>query len=97
MGGIFWLFIIGLFCYICILYYFYVDSLMPLAGLHFCVGLNFVTPSCCDFFSVNIIITITGFCKPTSIETLELAKQIRSLENKLPAPSLRRESMDMYR
>jgi hypothetical protein len=28
-----------------IFYYLYVDSLMPLAGLHFCVGLDFVTPS----------------------------------------------------
>jgi hypothetical protein len=41
----FWLFIVGLFCYICIFYYLYFDSLMPLAGLHFCVGLDFVTPS----------------------------------------------------
>jgi hypothetical protein len=31
-------------CYICIFYYLYIDSLMPLAGLHFCVGLDFVTP-----------------------------------------------------
>jgi hypothetical protein len=27
MGGMFWLFIVGLFCYICIFYYSYVDSL----------------------------------------------------------------------
>jgi hypothetical protein len=26
-------------------YYFFVDSLIPLAGLHFCVGLDFVAPS----------------------------------------------------
>jgi hypothetical protein len=37
---------VGLFCYICIFYYLYVDSLlMPLAGLHYCVRLNFVTHS----------------------------------------------------
>jgi glutamate synthase domain-containing protein 2 len=30
--------------YICIFCYFYADSLMPLARLHFCVGLDFVTP-----------------------------------------------------
>jgi hypothetical protein len=24
--------------------------LTPLAGLHFCVGLDFVTPSCCNLF-----------------------------------------------
>jgi hypothetical protein len=27
---------VGLFCYICI-FYLYINSLMPLAGLHFCV------------------------------------------------------------
>jgi hypothetical protein len=45
LGGMFWLFIVGLFCYIYIFYYLCVDSLMPLAVLHFCVGLDFVTPS----------------------------------------------------
>jgi hypothetical protein len=33
MGGMFWLFIVGLFCYICIFHYLYVDSPMPLAGV----------------------------------------------------------------
>jgi hypothetical protein len=45
------LFIVGLFCYICIFYYLY-DS------LHFCVGLDFVTPSRCYFSKVNIIIIL---------------------------------------
>jgi hypothetical protein len=31
-------------CYICIFYYL-ILLLMPLAGLHFCVGSDFVTPS----------------------------------------------------
>jgi hypothetical protein len=35
----------NLFCYICIFYNLYLDSLMPLASLHFCVGLDFMTPS----------------------------------------------------
>jgi hypothetical protein len=30
--------------------------LVPLAGLHFCVGLEFVTSSHCNLFQVNIII-----------------------------------------
>jgi tetratricopeptide (TPR) repeat protein len=34
---------------VCILYYLYVDSLMSLAGLHFCVGFDFVTPSLQSF------------------------------------------------
>jgi hypothetical protein len=33
-----------------IFHYLYVDCLMPLAGLHFCVGLDFVTPSRCILF-----------------------------------------------
>jgi NhaP-type Na+/H+ or K+/H+ antiporter len=45
MGGMFSLYIVGLFCYICIIYYLYFDYLIPLAGLHFCVGLDFVTPA----------------------------------------------------
>jgi type II secretory pathway component PulF len=45
MGGMFWLFILGcsiisVFFIICML----TLLLMPLAGLHFCVGLDFVTP-----------------------------------------------------
>jgi hypothetical protein len=51
-------FIVGLFCYIYIFYYLYVDSLMPLADRHFCVGLYFVAPSRCNFLKVNIIIII---------------------------------------
>jgi hypothetical protein len=31
-GGLFWLFIVGLFCYICIFYYLYVDSLTHTFG-----------------------------------------------------------------
>jgi NAD(P)-dependent dehydrogenase (short-subunit alcohol dehydrogenase family) len=42
--------IVRLYCYICI-FYLCVDSLMPLAGLHFCVGLNFVTPLYVFFLS----------------------------------------------
>jgi hypothetical protein len=38
VGGMFWLFILVLFCCICIFYYLYVDSHMPLTVLHFCVG-----------------------------------------------------------
>jgi hypothetical protein len=38
--------IVGLFCYICIFYYCMLTLLlMPLAGVHFCVGLDFVIPS----------------------------------------------------
>jgi hypothetical protein len=33
-----------------IFHYLYVDSLMPLAGLHFCVGLDFVTRLVVIFF-----------------------------------------------
>jgi hypothetical protein len=40
MGGMFWLFIVGLFYYVKIFYYLYVDILIPLAGLYFCVRLN---------------------------------------------------------
>jgi hypothetical protein len=32
--------------------------LIPLAGLHFCVGLDFVRSYCCNIFWVNIIIII---------------------------------------
>jgi hypothetical protein len=42
IGGLFLLFIAGLFCYICIICMLTL-LLMPLAGLHICVGLDFVT------------------------------------------------------
>jgi hypothetical protein len=53
----FWLFIVGLFCLSCIICMLTL-LLMPLAGLHFCVGLDFVTPWLQSFFQVNIIIII---------------------------------------
>jgi hypothetical protein len=34
--------------------------LLPLAGLHFCVGPDFVIPSRCNLCLVNIIMIITG-------------------------------------
>jgi hypothetical protein len=46
MGGMFWLFIVWLSCYICMFYFLYVILLfMPLDSLCFCVGFDFVTPS----------------------------------------------------
>jgi hypothetical protein len=48
-----WLFIVKMFCYICIFYYLYVDSLTYAFGwsaLHFCVGLDFSTPLDVMFF-----------------------------------------------
>jgi hypothetical protein len=40
-------------CYICIFRYLYVDSLMPLAGLYFCVGLCILWHPCCNLLSNN--------------------------------------------
>jgi hypothetical protein len=69
-------YIVGLFCYICISYYLYVDSLMPLAALHFCVGLDYVTPYGCNLFKVNIIITEIGnFETAQSVFTFILNKE----------------------
>jgi hypothetical protein len=34
--------------------------LVPLAGLHFCVGLDFVTPYHCNLFKVYIITSSSG-------------------------------------
>jgi hypothetical protein len=46
MGRLFWLFIVGLFCYICIFYYLYVDSLTYTFGWSaFLCRIRFVTPS----------------------------------------------------
>jgi hypothetical protein len=44
MGGSFWLSNADPFCLSCILCILTL-LLVPLAGLHFCVGLDFVTPS----------------------------------------------------
>jgi hypothetical protein len=43
MGGMFWLFIVELF-YLSFIICMLALLLTPLAGLHFCVGLDFVTP-----------------------------------------------------
>jgi hypothetical protein len=51
IDGMFYLFIFCLFCYICIFYYLLTLLLMPLAGLHFCVGLALVTPLLKSFLS----------------------------------------------
>jgi hypothetical protein len=49
--GLFWLFIVGLFSYICIIYYLHVDSLTyALAGLHFCEGFDYMTLLVVTFF-----------------------------------------------
>jgi hypothetical protein len=51
MGGLFWLFIVGLFCYICIFYYLYVDSLTYAFGWSaFFRRIRFVTPLVVIFF-----------------------------------------------
>jgi sterol desaturase/sphingolipid hydroxylase (fatty acid hydroxylase superfamily) len=50
MGGMLWLFIVVLFCLSCIICMLAL-LLMPLASLHFCVGLDFMTSSLESFLS----------------------------------------------
>jgi hypothetical protein len=57
MCGLFWLFIVGLFCYICIFYYLYVDSLTSAFGWSaFLCRIRFRDTPRCNLFKVNIII-----------------------------------------
>jgi hypothetical protein len=62
MGGMFWLFIVELLCYICIFYYMYVVALTYAFGWSaFLCRVKFLDTLVVIFFKVNITIIMSSF------------------------------------